>query len=200
MTHGTCTYHNLHTQTDRGTFDADQADEELPTLTLVGLLKAKLTIPIIAAGGLMTGEDVWKATAAGAVGSSLGTAFLACEESGASAAHKRWLMDPVDRTTRLTRAFSGRRARGFVNAMVTALELPTATIAPFPFQNALTGGTRKASKDADDPEYQGLWAGTGFAKTRAMPASELMAVFAAEFKAAEGAHMVKQERMRNGYC
>jgi len=113
----------------------------------------------------------------------LGTAFLACPESGASPAYKRALLaGPGDRTV-LTRAFSGRWARGLPNAFTAAGEAHPEAILPYPAQNQLTRAMRQAAAQRGDAELLSLWAGEGVARIRALPAGELVRALAAELRA-----------------
>jgi nitronate monooxygenase len=159
----------------RGCFDAqrdDATDDNLAALDLTRQLCRHLAIPVVAAGGIMDGHDVRRALQAGAVAAQMGTAFLACEESGASPAHKRLLLEP-DRGTVLTRVFSGRRARGLRNAFIDSYGAKA--VLPFPIQNTLTGPVRAAAVSRDDGEYQSLWAGTRHARAKSGTAVDLMA-------------------------
>lgn len=163
----------------RGTFTADIADEDLPTFTLVRQLSAHLRIPVVAAGGLMTGADIAQALAAGASAAQLGTAFLCTDESGASPAHKHFLLTKPTRGTQFTHAFSGRRAQGLRNSFMDAMQGQPHL--PFPLQNTMTSGLRQRALQQNDGEYQSLWAGSAYAKTRPMPAAQLMQLLEQEY-------------------
>ena len=106
---------------------------------------------------------------------TLGTAFLASPESGAPSAHKRAVLDARDDPTVITRAFSGRPARGIKNEFIRRLEGKENTILPYPLQNALTRAMRTAAGRQGAAGWLSMWAGTGVARARAMPASELVA-------------------------
>jgi nitronate monooxygenase len=99
----------------RGTFDPDGYDEGLGTMALVRLLVRNSTLPVIAAGGIMDGAGIAAALALGAQAAQLGTAFIACPESAADPSYRAALSKGHPRHTTLTRANSGRPARGFVN-------------------------------------------------------------------------------------
>lgn len=162
----------------RGCFDAqrdDTTDANLTALDLTKQLCRHLAIPVVAAGGIMDGHDVRRALQAGAVAAQMGTAFLGCEESGASSAHKRLLLEP-DRGTVLTRVFSGRRARGLRNAFIDSYGAKS--VLPFPIQNTLTGPVRAAAVSRDDGEYQSLWAGSAYARAKPGTAAALMTALA----------------------
>lgn len=168
----------------RGTFVGGFEEGAIGTVALVPRLVDAVGVPVIAAGGIMDGRGIAAAFALGAQGVQLGTAFLACAESGA---HPRWkaLLHEADaRGTRLTRVFSGRPARGLVNAFMDAHRGDEAAVPGYPVQNALTGELRAAAARADDPEAMSLWAGQGAALARALPAAELVARLREEFAAA----------------
>lgn len=163
----------------RGTFQPDSLDEDLPALALVKQLSTSLRIPVVAAGGLMTGGDVALATQAGASAAQLGTAFLCCDESGASPAHKHFLLTKPTRGTAFTHAFSGRRAQGLRNRFIDAMQGQPHL--PFPLQNTLTSSLRQLALQHDDGEHQSLWAGRAYARARPMGAQELMKVLECEY-------------------
>jgi nitronate monooxygenase len=122
----------------------------------------------------MDGRGIVAALALGAAAVQLGTAFLACPESGAHALHKkamlaRYAEDP----TRLTRAFSGKMVRGFSNQFMTEIEKAGA-ILPYPYQNSLTGEIRQAAVRQERPEFASMWAGQGAPMATAKPAGQLM--------------------------
>ncbi len=166
----------------RGIFDAAAADERLPTLALVERVHRAVRLPVVAAGGLMDGADIARALAAGAVAAQLGTAFVATRESGATPAHKRALLEAHARGTALTTGFTGRPARAVRNALLDRVQgAPTLA---FPIQGALTRPIFVQAIRDDDPEYQPLWAGEGYARARALGAGELVAALAAELQAA----------------
>ncbi|MGZ7032935.1 MAG: NAD(P)H-dependent flavin oxidoreductase, partial [Thermoanaerobaculia bacterium] len=135
-------------------------------------------IPVIASGGLMDGRDIARALSRGALGAQPGTAFLACPESGASSAYKQAVLAAKEDTTVITRAYSGRHARGLRNEFIDTV--PADAILPFPVQNSLTRPMRAAAARRGDSGFLSLWAGTGVTRTRAMPASELMAALISE--------------------
>ncbi|RXZ45322.1 NAD(P)H-dependent flavin oxidoreductase [Crenobacter cavernae] len=164
----------------RGTFIGDERDALIGTLPLVSQLAASLPVPVIAAGGLMDGRDIAACLALGAAGAQLGTAFLRCPESGVSALWKTKLAEAGDTATRLTRAFSGRYARGLSNAYMERLAGLEARLPAYPVMNALTGPMRAAAAEQGRADLLSLWAGQGAAKSRALPAAELVATLKAE--------------------
>lgn len=156
----------------RGIFNVDDADEELSATELTMQLAMHCSIPVVSAGGIMDGADIRAALNAGAIAAQLGTAFLCCDESGATAAHKRYLQGEGKRGSVLTRSFSGRPARGILNAYIE--QMHDKVVLPFPIQNTLTGPIRKWASDTDNGEYQSLWAGSQFHRARALPVAKLM--------------------------
>jgi nitronate monooxygenase len=169
----------------RGTFLGPFEDAMIPTLRLVREVRRAVRLPVIAAGGIMDGGGVRAALEAGADAAGLGTAFLACPESGAAPAYKRALLEARADRTVMTRAFSGRPARGLSNAFVRALAGHEDAILPFPLQNGLTRALRTAAAKAGDAEHLSLWAGQGVARLRALPAAKLVRVVLEELDATE---------------
>lgn len=170
----------------RGTFLGPFEDAMLPMLRLVRDVAAAVRLPVIAAGGIMAGADVRAALRAGAAAAALGTAFLACPESGAPEAYKRALLEAQADRTVVTRVFSGRPARGLENGFVRALAGREDAVLPYPLQNALTRAMRAAAARQDDAEHLSLWAGQGVTRLRALPAAELVQRLAEELMAAGG--------------
>ncbi|MEV7417909.1 nitronate monooxygenase [Streptomyces sp. NPDC089919] len=154
-------------------------------LPLVAQVREAVALPIIAAGGLMRGAQIAAVLAAGAQAAQLGTAFLVCPESGASPLHKAALTDPMFPRTELTRAFSGRPARGLVNRFMR--EHGPYAPAAYPQVHHLTSGLRKAAAAAGDPQGMALWAGQGHRLARTLPAGELVEVLTAELAQAQNA-------------
>ena len=164
----------------RGTFAGPFEDSMVPILDLVAGARRAVSVPVIASGGLMDGHDIAAALQRGASAVQLGTAFLACPESGAPHAHKRAILEAKGDTTVITRAFSGRPARGLRNDFIAALDGKEDTILPFPLQSELTRPMRAAAAKRGSPGYLSLWAGRGVARARSLPAAELVARLAAE--------------------
>lgn len=158
----------------RGTFIGRQEDATLPVHQLWPAVAQALTIPVIAAGGIMDGNDIRAALALGAVAVQMGTAFLVTDEAGIHPAYRARLLAHDDQPTRLTRSFSGRYARGIENRFMREMAAVETQCPPYPVQNALTGAIRAAAAAQNDTELMSLWAGTGLARTRAMPAATLV--------------------------
>ncbi|GHA68847.1 nitronate monooxygenase [Streptomyces termitum] len=164
----------------QGSYRDDPAEEQPGTglLTLLTQVRETTALPLIAAGGIMRGAQIAAVLAAGAAAAQLGTAFLGCPESGAHPLHKRALTDPLFHRTALTRAFSGRPARGLVNRFMR--EHGPYAPAAYPELHHLTAPLRKAAATAGDAQGMALWAGQGHRLARELPAGELVALLAAE--------------------
>jgi nitronate monooxygenase len=118
----------------------------------------------------------------GAQAVQMGTAFLTCDEAGVVEAYKAALEAADDDHTAITRAFSGRAARGVVNEVMRTV--PPEAILPFPMQNVLTRPMRSEAARQGRAEFLSLWAGQGLRLTRRGSAAELMTSLAAEATAA----------------
>jgi nitronate monooxygenase len=156
----------------RGQFDLQTKDEALSTLALTAQLAKHCHIPIVAAGGIMNGAHIQNALAKGAQAAQLGTAFLCCDESGTPPSYRHYVLHKQDRPTILTKAFSGRLARGIENTFTRTMQ--DQVTLPFPIQNTLTGSLRQWAVAQHDAEYQSLWAGTAYAQIRSMSTQDLM--------------------------
>ena len=166
----------------RGTFIGRQEDAALSAQELWPAVAQAVAIPVIAAGGIMNGADIKTALALGASAVQMGTAFLVTDESGIHPAYKQRLIDAEGQPTRLTRSFSGRYARGIENRFMREMAAVEAQVPPYPVQNALTGSIRAAAAKAGDTELMSLWAGTGVARARPMPAGRLVETLASELQ------------------
>ncbi|MFM8547327.1 MAG: NAD(P)H-dependent flavin oxidoreductase [Betaproteobacteria bacterium] len=164
----------------RGLFNPEAPDQKLACLPLAALLSHECSVPIVAAGGIMRGADIRAALSAGASAVQLGTAFLCCDESGASPEHKAFVLSKSERESVFTRAFSGRPARGIDNAFIRRMEAKP--VLPFPLQNTLTAPLRKLATQRGDGEYQSLWAGTAYRQAQSLPAQALISLLAREFE------------------
>ncbi|MFD7705866.1 nitronate monooxygenase [Streptomyces sp. NPDC059786] len=172
-----------HQGTHRDSVETDGAG--LGLLALLARTRETVHLPLIAAGGIMRGSQIAAVLAAGASAAQLGTAFLATPESGAALIHKRALTDPLFVRTELTRAFSGRPARGLVNRFLR--EHGPYAPAAYPDVHHLTSPLRKAAAKAGDAQGMALWAGQGHRLARELPAGQLVEVLAAELEAARTA-------------
>ncbi len=122
----------------------------------------------------MTRADVAAVLAAGADLAQCGTAFLRADEAGTHATARAALASPRAARTALTRAFSGRLARGLDTAFMARFRDHALPIAPYPVQNALTADLRRAAAAAGDPDRMAIWAGTGAPLARPGPAADIV--------------------------
>lgn len=125
-------------------------------LSLLPQVADAVRIPVVAAGGIADARGMAAALTLGAQAVQIGTAFLACEESGASALHRAQLFSPAAERTGLTRVFSGRLARGIRNRL---MDDPPAPPAHYPLQNWLLGRLRTAATEAGRSDLMSLWCG-----------------------------------------
>ena len=153
----------------RGTFLDDDAGPR-PLLALLGEIRSTSATPLVAAGGIADRDDVATVLAAGAVAAQLGTALLLTGEAGTSAPHRRAL--GAAGTTRLTRAFTGRSARGIVNRFM--LDHDASAPRAYPEIHYVTAPIRAAARELGDADAVNLWAGTEYRRAREGSASELV--------------------------
>jgi nitronate monooxygenase len=164
----------------RGGWLPQSASDPMGLLTLISQTRACTDIPLIAAGGIMTGQAIKAIKTAGAELAQIGTAFLTTDKCGINDIYKQALLDASQdkrsSETRLTRLFSGKQARGLLNDYLrdfaqfeSAHELP-----PYPQLNAMTNDLRAHAKNNLDAENQSLWAGQGVALVRQESTIELL--------------------------
>lgn len=144
----------------RGTFIGEAAASLQGVKALTAQLVKEIPLPIIAAGGIMDGRDLEEVLALGAAAAQLGSAFLICPESGAAKSYKERVIKSSGADTVLTRAFSGRFARGINNAFIEAFESEL-RIPDYPVQHYLTQDIRQAAAQQGEADYLSLWAGQG---------------------------------------
>jgi nitronate monooxygenase len=155
----------------RGGFSDPDPDEQFGILALVELLTARTRTPVVAAGGIATAGAVRAVRDTGARAAQAGTAFLLCPEAGTAPAHRIALGE--GRPTALTRAFTGRLARGLVNRFMT--EHGSYAPRAYPEVHHLTSPLRRHGREHGDPEIVNLWAGQAHALAEALPAAEVLA-------------------------
>ena len=164
----------------RGGWLPQSENDPLGLLTLISQTRACTDIPLIAAGGIMNGQDIKAVQTAGAELAQIGTAFLTTDKCGINDIYKQALLDASQggrsSETRLTRLFSGKQARGLLNDYLhdfaqfeSAHELP-----PYPQLNAMTKFLRAHATKNHDSEHQSLWAGQGVALVRQERTVELL--------------------------
>jgi NAD(P)H-dependent flavin oxidoreductase YrpB (nitropropane dioxygenase family) len=155
-----------------GTFTPLRPVADVPVADLVAAVRHAVDLPVIAAGGIATPEQVAAVLAAGAAAAAVGTALLRCAEAGTSATHRAALADPDRTGTVVTHAYTGRPARGLRTAFVDAYE--TAAPYGYPALHHLTSPLRKAAAAAGDADRVHLWAGTGYRHATEEPAATIL--------------------------
>jgi nitronate monooxygenase len=156
-----------------GTMTPERLPEPVGLDQLVRRVRAVSNLPVIAAGGIGTSEDVSRVLAAGAGAVAVGTALLRTDESGASATHRAALADPAFDHTVVTRSFTGRPARALATRWTDAYD--GAAPLGYPAIHYLTTALRRAAATAGDPHRVHLWAGTGWRDARDEPVARALA-------------------------
>jgi nitronate monooxygenase len=174
----------------RGSFRDDPADDAAGgygLLSLLQLIRAGTSLPLVAAGGISTGAAIAAVLVAGAAAAQLGTAFLRTPEAGTTPVHRTAVAAHGE--TAMTRAFTGRLARGVRNRFMTehGFEAPVA----YPEVHYLTAPLRTAGRQTGDAGLVNLWAGQTHELSRELPAADLVAVLAAEARDALQAAAVR---------
>jgi nitronate monooxygenase len=149
-------------------------------LALLTLLSARTQLPLVGAGGIATGAAVAAALAAGARAAAVGSAFLRTPEAGTADVYRAALARGGP--TGLTRAFSGKPARGIVNAFMREHEADAPRA--YPEVHYATSPMRQAAREAGDPDRVNLWAGQAYALGEELPAGELVRRLAVDARAA----------------
>jgi nitronate monooxygenase len=173
----------------RGTFLGSFEQAQIGTLALVPQVVDAVSVPVIASGGIMDGRGIAAARMLGAQAVQMGSAFLTCRESGANPAHKQALLDAGKQqtTTTVTRAFSGKPARGLTNRFIDEMGALEAALPDYPIQNAWTKDIRAAAGRAARTEFMSLWAGQAAGMARDVSAGELIERLITEYESTLGA-------------
>jgi nitronate monooxygenase len=164
----------------RGSFVDREARVDSGLLALLALVRARVNVPLVATGGIATGAGVAAVLAAGAAAAQIGTAFMRSPEAGTSAPHRAALA--TSRPTGLTRAFSGRLARGIVNRLQA--EHSAAAPLAYPEVHHVTAPLRAQGRKAGDADVINLWAGQAHELAEERPAAEIVARLVEEARAA----------------
>jgi nitronate monooxygenase len=147
----------------RSTFDINEHPNgaNIGTFSLIPQVVDHVTVPVVAAGGIMDGRGMIAAMALGAGGIQMGTQFLTSKESGIHPLYKEALYKSTEESTVVTKSFSGRPARGIKNEFISQYESFGILPLPFPSQNTLTADIRKAASERSEINYMSLWSGQG---------------------------------------
>jgi nitronate monooxygenase len=158
----------------RGSFLRSPEDSLTGTFSLVPQVVDVVSAPVVAAGGVADARGIVAAFALGAQGVQIGTAFLACEESGASPAHRQALLSGNAGHTALTRGFTGRLGRGIRNRLLETMNAPGVEILPYPLQRFLMRSISSPAEKSGRAEFIPMWAGQSANLARHGKATELM--------------------------
>lgn len=143
----------------RGNFIKEYQESLVGLMSLIPQVVDNVGIPVIAAGGIMDARGLMASICLGAKGVQMGTAFLTCVESGAHKLHKEGILSANEDQIVLTRAFSGKWARGINNRFIQEMEKQEPLLPDFPVQNTITKSIRKASASQNNKDYMSLWSG-----------------------------------------
>lgn len=164
----------------RGIFN-QHLDSAMTTRDLVQLITAHCNVPVVAAGGIMNGQQAAKMLSLGASAVQMGTAFIQCKSSNANAAYRAALFkQPV---TQITSSISGRPARGLINHWHTQVDHPTRpSVAPYPYAYDLAKQLHSLAAEHDQHDFAAFWAGTRVAQIRALEPADLINLVRLEMK------------------
>jgi nitronate monooxygenase len=143
----------------RGNFSSNLQESLIGLMSLIPQVVDHVSIPVIAAGGIMDGRGLMASLCLGAKAVQMGTAFLTCVESGAPEIHKEAILQSHEDQIVITRSFSGKEARGIKNKFITEMQKHEESLPDFPVQNNLTQPIRKAASSQNNPDYMSLWSG-----------------------------------------
>ncbi|MBV8325041.1 nitronate monooxygenase [Chryseobacterium sp.] len=150
-------------------------DSVTGTFVLLQLIREKVKIPVIAAGGIATGKGIAAAFALGADAAQIGTAFFACQESDALPIHRQMLFSEKAQHTVLTRSYTGRLGRGISNRITRELSGKEKEFLPFPLQSQFMSTLRKAAIEKEKWDMVLFWGGQIAPNLKHTKAGELMA-------------------------
>ncbi|MFV8256424.1 NAD(P)H-dependent flavin oxidoreductase [Bdellovibrio bacteriovorus] len=147
----------------------------VPALELVREISLKVKVPVIAAGGIVTADDLRKMLEAGACAVQIGTAFLVCHESGAAQEYRELLLKGKPEDTELIKGFTGRWARGLANRFSREMKVYDSDVPDYPIQHWLTTPLRKKAQESGRTEFQSLWSGQGLGSLRPCSVADYLA-------------------------
>jgi len=157
----------------RGMFLSDDLDNQSGTFALLPQVVQAVQLPVIAAGGIACGQGATAATALGAVGVQIGSAYLCSHEATTGPLHRSMLLSSADQHTALTNLFSGRPARGLVNRVMRELGPMHHDAPAFPLATLAIAPLRAAAEAMGRSDFTPLWAGQNLANLRCAPAAEI---------------------------
>jgi nitronate monooxygenase len=164
----------------RGGFVDDGSDEDgIGLLALLRLLARATSLALIATGGVADGAALAAVLCAGASAAQVGTALMLTPEAGTAQAQRAALAER--RPTRITRAFTGRAARGIVNRFM--VDHGDVAPAAYPEIHHVTSALRAAARRQGDADAFNLWAGQAHELVQARPAAEIVHQMAIDARA-----------------
>jgi nitronate monooxygenase len=158
----------------RGTFSIDYEKALIGTIALVPQVVDAVKVPVIAAGGIMDARGIVACLALGASAVQMGTAFLGCPEMSVLDGWRASLRRAAAEDTKVTKALSGRPARGIRNRYIEEVEALNESLLPYPAQYSLSRDLRKSAAERGDSDFMSMWAGQGVGLIRNQPAADLM--------------------------
>jgi nitronate monooxygenase len=158
----------------RGSFLRPATDSLVGTFSLVPQVVDRVSVPVVAAGGIADARGIVAALALGAEGVQIGTAFLACEESGANPLHRAAILRGAGGVTLLTRGITGRLARAIKNGLVETVNGAGVEILPYPLQRMLVRNLSALAEESGREEFMQMWAGQSANLARHRTAAELL--------------------------
>lgn len=175
----------------RGTFHDEE--QYIGTMALVPQVVDHVSTPVIAAGGIMDGRGLMASLSLGAEAAQLGTAFLTTKESGANRILKEALLNATEEEPVLTKAFSGKTARGLHNYFIKSMRTHESELPPFPYQNAFTKEMRSIAANENNRDYMALWSGQAPRLTKDLTVNELIKQIFNEYE------QVRDHLLKNKY-
>ncbi|MEH2173918.1 NAD(P)H-dependent flavin oxidoreductase [Nostoc sp.] len=175
----------------RGTFAVPYEHGLIGTAALVPQIADAVSVPVVAAGGIMDARGIVAAFAVGASGVQMGTAFLACPENNIPEVYRQAVLNSKDEDTVITEVFSGRPARAIRNRFIREMENHKDKVLPFPAQMSIGRVLRQTSAQQSSPDFVSMWAGQGVGLAEALPAGELIQKMIQEFLAVTASLQVK---------
>ncbi len=158
----------------RGTFAIDYEKALIGSLALVPQVVDAIKVPVIAAGGIMDARGIVACLALGASAVQMGTAFLGCPEMSVPDAWRASLHRAAAEDTKVTKALSGKPARGIRNRYIEEVEALNETLLPYPAQYSVSRELRKSAAERSDPDFMSMWAGQGVGLIRDQSVADFM--------------------------
>lgn len=158
----------------RGSFLTNEPIPQICLFSLLPQIADEVNLPLLAAGGIYNSRTVKAAFTLGAAGIQAGSLFIAANESAASEAYKRAVLNATDTSTVLTRAFSGRWARGIQNEFMRRMDAKGISIPYYTIQNQLMSLIRAHAQKNNLPDFIALWAGQAAGKSKLGTTQEII--------------------------